>query len=214
MATIVRVCNLALAHVGAYPIQALTDATKEAQKCSLFFGNARDEVLRAFPWNWSTKRVDLALLTSTYAGWTYAYAYPTDCLRAREIYDPTGARISDYALSQSEQLDRAQSSNSKIEFEVASDSTGDARVILCEVTNAKLIYTARITNPNMYDTMFIRSLALRLAVDLVAPLKADVMKEQQLEERYYRSIQGAQAQNANEHQKDPEQGNAFVASRV
>jgi len=213
MSSVIEICNRAITEIGGYPIQALTEQTKEAQTCSLLYAPARDEVLRAHPWNFATRRVTLALLSETYTGWTYAYQYPTDCLLVREIYDATSVTPGNYGLTEQAIFENTRAVSYKPEFEVAADSTLTSKVILTEKENAVLIYTARVTDTNMFDPLFTRALALRLAADLVTPMKGDPQMKQRLEEQSYRAIMQAEADNANECQKDPDNASTFVSAR-
>jgi len=57
----VTICNLALARLGDSRIVTIGDAKPEAEYCSLFYNQTRDECLRAHPWNFATKRAALSL---------------------------------------------------------------------------------------------------------------------------------------------------------
>lgn len=190
----IEICNLALSHIGKYPISALTDATKEAKECKLLYPRARDSVLRAHAWNFATKRLTLAELAEDYDGWSYAYQYPTDCLVARKIYN-------------------SADDNDAIEFEVATNSALSSRVILTDQENAVLIYTARVTDPNVFDSIFVDALSWRLAADLSMPLRADPRVYQQVTQTYMAYIAEARQTNSNEHAIDPDDSCSFLDAR-
>jgi hypothetical protein len=193
MASAVEICNFALSRIGAPRISALTEKSKAAAECNLLYNIARDAVLSDFPWNFAEKRLVLALLDDSYSGWDYAYQYPTDCLRAREIYN-------------------ASSDSSKIPFIISSSSTG-SRIILTDEDAAELIYTYRATDPNQYDPTFIDSLSFRLASDLALPMNGDARLRSQMLQDYRVSLSGARASNANEKQKEPPQVSAYITAR-
>ena len=92
MASEIDICNLALSHVGGRPIESFTEGTKEAIECGRFYAFDRDAVLEDHNWNFARKRLDLALTSDEVSGWTYSYAWPTDCLAPRRIYNPKGDR--------------------------------------------------------------------------------------------------------------------------
>lgn len=196
MASEVNICNLSLSHIGVKSIAALSESTKEARECNLKYPFAREEVLRAYPWNFAEKRVTLALLTDTYVGFDYAYQYPTDCLDAREIYNPAGSGIGTYFDSTTgEYVNKA-----KIEFKVVVNDDLDSRVILTNQEDAVLIYTAKVTDPNIFDSMFIKMLSHFLASELAVPLRGD-SKKQENEINIYNALLGqAQQANASEEQ--------------
>jgi hypothetical protein len=83
MVSAVQICNLGLTKIGEESITALTDDTKTGRLCNLHYAPTRDMVLRDHIWNFSIKRVILALSTDTPA-WEYAYqhALPSDFIRA------------------------------------------------------------------------------------------------------------------------------------
>ena len=47
----VTICNAALIALGAQPIASLIENTPRAIQCNALYAVARDEVLRAHPWN-------------------------------------------------------------------------------------------------------------------------------------------------------------------
>ncbi len=86
----VQICNLALAKFGDLSITALTDATKEARICNVFYPQARDLLLYQHPWNFAMSRADISAEVETAPAfeWDYAYTLPTSpaCLRVWELY--------------------------------------------------------------------------------------------------------------------------------
>lgn len=84
----VEICNLALTKVGNLTITALTDGTKEARACKVYYPLMRNELLAGHPWNFAMARADIsALLLATPAfQWDFAYTVPADCLRVWELY--------------------------------------------------------------------------------------------------------------------------------
>lgn len=59
-----QICNLAISHMGGRNLTDVdTDQTQEAIVLRTWFDAARDEILRAYPWNFATKR---ARVTTTY----------------------------------------------------------------------------------------------------------------------------------------------------
>lgn len=87
MSSIVDIANMALSHIGnSERINALDEASTQAEQCSLFFEPCVDEVLRAIPWGFATAFVDLAeVAINPDPEYPYCYAMPVDCLLARRI---------------------------------------------------------------------------------------------------------------------------------
>lgn len=210
MSSEIEICNLALSHVGAYRISALTDATKEAIQCNLLYEPARDSVLEAHDWGFARKEATLALLPDTYSGWDYAYAYPSDCINPRKIFDPTGDTSGSF-------YDRETDSyipTGKIEYEIRTTANKDQNIILTNQEDAILIYTTKIINPTLFTRLFIKALSYTLASDLAQPLRKDKALQEQMEKKALSLISGAESIDANSDYKKPNDSNSFVRARL
>lgn len=210
MSSEVAICNIALSRIGAYPIANFTDASKEARECNTLYTYIRDSVLRDHKWSFATKRTILAELNETCSGYDYVYAYPSDCLVAHEIYNDTG----DLSGVAYDYTTDTYYPTGKIEFEVASSSTLTNKIILSNKEAAELIYTARITDTNMYDTIFIDAFAYRLAAELAITIKGSGQLTQSLYQLYMNRIGQAKAVSANEGFRKPDNNNTFTNSRL
>ena len=137
MASIVDICNGALNQLGASTILSLTEDSKNARLCNARYTQVRDSLFRSHPWNCLQKRVQLAAdTTAPVWGFTSAYTLPTDCLRL--------LRILDY------------DSNNKVE----------GRKILTNNSSMKILYVARIEDPNEYDELLRETISAALAADI------------------------------------------------
>lgn len=206
----VAICNLALSHLGAYPIQALTEATKEARECKRLYATARDSALEAHDWSFARKQKVLGLLVDTYSGWTYAYEWPSDCIIPRKIYDPSGDTADGTVIDR--ETDQVQIIG-RIPFEVGANASLNRRVILTNEEDAELIYTAKVTDPNMFSPGFIDALSWRLASDLAMPLRADKALQQQHFNQFRLIIGQSQSSNANASHNKPDSSSSFVRAR-
>ena len=162
MATEVSICSNALRRLGDDPITSLTDDTERARLCNAFYQDSRDLVLRSHPWNFAITRASLAQLSNTPAyGYNYMYALPTDpyCLRVLEM------EYADYI------------------FKIENDAT-NGRVLVTNESTAKILYIARITNPTLFDSMFVETLTSKLAADLAYPITGSVQLQGQMEKMY------------------------------
>lgn len=216
MASVVDICNLALSHIGALSIQALTESNRQARECSRLYGVIRDTVLAEFPWNFSRKRVTLALVSGvTVSGWDFVYAYPTDCLKALDIYNPltTQTYIDGQFFRGSAEEAVVKTKADKIRFEVALSEGKDQRLILTNQEDAELIYTAKVTDANLFDPSFIDAISWRLAADLAMPLKGKVALHQQMMQMYENKLGRSRQANANEGFEPPGGASAYVIAR-
>lgn len=142
MSSEVEICNSAITKVGGKRITSLDDDTVAGRVCNAQYSVLRDEVLRAYPWNFALARVELAQLTSTPAfEFAYQYQLPANCLRLLALSDPDIV----YAL--------------------------EGRKILTDETTVKIKYTKLVTDPNLMDTLFRATLSYRLAADLAYPIQ-------------------------------------------
>ena len=139
----VKICNEALLLLGQEAILSLTQDDNNARACNLIYVPTRDEVLRAFPWNFATVRTSLARIgdETPAFGFDYFYQLPADCLRVLGMDDP--------------------------EYHYAIE--GDR--LLCNYETANIFYIKRITNPNLFDSIFVTALALRIASKLAVRIK-------------------------------------------
>jgi hypothetical protein len=143
MASVVDICNSALNQIGASNIIALTEDSKAARLCNQRYDFVRDATFRAHPWNSLTTRVALAPDTATPVfEFTQQFTLPTDpfCLRVLGLSD------------------------ANILYRV------EGRKLLCNESTIQMIYIARVTDVNEYDTLLIETLAAALAADLAYPL--------------------------------------------
>jgi len=209
MASIVTICNLALSRINARRIQALDDNMKEARECTLHYEIARDAVLADHDWTFARKRVTLALLTTTYSGWTYAYAYPSDCIAPRHIYDGIGARNGtsyDFDLERFRVVDN-------VNYEICVSADLNSKVILTEESGAEMRYTARVTNSAIFPPVFVSALSYKLAMELSIPLKADVTRLQSMSQLYVADIAKAKAVNSNSEHNPKQVTSSFIRVR-
>jgi len=170
VASQVQIANLALNIIGADPILAFTDDNERARAINLIYTDTRDAELRAHPWNFAIKRQALTKSTETPAfEFDNKYKLPSDHLRTLEF----NYREDDYQQ--------------------------EGEYILTDADSAKLRYVARITNPVLFDPLFVQAFAARLAINLAEPVAADTEKVNNAFARYDRAIADARAVDAMEN---------------
>lgn len=89
----VDICNRALSRLGTGTIQSLDSENvnvENARYCSLFLGEAIEEVYAQWDWKSATQTVTLARLATPPTGHKYAYQLPSGFIRAVQV-DAGGA---------------------------------------------------------------------------------------------------------------------------
>jgi len=176
--TSIKICNMALSHLGIPRISSFDESTKAAQECDLHYDNVRDATLRAFPWNFARKVIALPLLADENPpDYEYAYAYPADCTLALELY----VGIVKQPV-----------------WEVRAQTLCPGRMIVTDHEDATLIYTARIADPTYYEAMFAKAFSYHLASELAQPLTKTLRLQEAMYQIYERVLAHARAANANE----------------
>ena len=139
MASEVETINSALNMIGATNIISRDEDTKSARVTNQRFDSVRDAVFRAHPWNCLVTRRTLAADSdSPTFDWSYQFTLPTDpyCLRVMRL---------DYM---------------DIEFRV------EGRKIVTDESTINLVYLARVTDPNEWDSLLNEAISARLAADV------------------------------------------------
>jgi len=195
MASEVDICNFALSHIGASAtIASLTEQSEEAFHCNLLYANTRDSVLRAHPWGFAKRHVALSDIGSPQGNWSYRYAYPNDCIYAREILQTT-------------------TGGDPIDFEVGLGDSFNARTINTNQKQATLIFTYKVTNTLAFDPTFINALSWLLAANLAMPLTRDKDKMAVSQNIYQSVINEAQTLNTNESHEDINKEASWITGR-
>lgn len=182
----VRLCNMALASVGGQSTVSSifpSDGSVEGNLLSLIYQQQIDTLSRAAHWNCLRKQISLTVVKAAVgtpenplgAGptppipWTYVYALPPDCLKARFILPYiNSAAVSPPLTGGSVGLapPLLPSVVGAVKFAVAldTDALGNpARVILTNMNQAILVYTARVDDPNLWDAHFTAAAIATLA---------------------------------------------------
>jgi hypothetical protein len=192
MASVVDICNGALNQLGASTILSLTEDSKNARLCNARYTQVRDSLFRSHPWNCLQKRVQLAADTTAPAwGFTSAYTLPADCLRL--------LRILDY------------DSNHKVE----------GRKILTNNSSMKILYVARIEDPNEYDELLRETISAALAADIAYAVTSSNPVAQNMYNLFQTKLKDARFVDATEGQNTSQEdgmadvvdANDFLSSR-
>jgi hypothetical protein len=177
MASEVDIANLALSHLGDDATVASLDppeGSSQAEHCAQFYPIARDSLLELHTWNFATRRVQLSALTNNWGQWAYAYATPSDMLRAIAVISPDAT--DDYMgvtgmATNGVPFPGASPTPQPYVVEVNHDL---ASVVLTDLEDAALRYTARVTDTTKFSPLFVMALSHHLASMLAGPiLKGD-----------------------------------------
>lgn len=172
----VEICNLALGRIAAATIQSLTEKSKEARTCNLYYDSVRKTVLRQHSWNFATETVTLALLSATDLEWDYVYQLPVDCIKVIEIIPINGI---------------------KVPYKVR------GKTLLTDQAEAVLKYVKDIDDPTYFDDQFVTAFSYRLAADLAMPLTGKQGYQNQMYQLYVSELNSARAIDASESQEEP-----------
>jgi hypothetical protein len=196
MATsIVSIWNMALGWIGTKGVTSLTENSPERRACEQFYDIARQQTLRDHPWNFAQTRVALAEVDvpDTYPEYAYAYAWPDKCIRAHKVRNDAGEH----------------------DFEVVLAADGASRMILTNTQNAVLLYTADVKDPALFDPLYVRALARRLAADMGKVFfKNNPQTMQELETYYSNEVRKAQAMDAREGKPEVEEEIPWIMART
>lgn len=175
----VTICNMALGEISARStIASLTENSKEAKYCNIYYAPARDAVLQAARWNFARKQIALTLYRdatktppdSVPPPWLYEYVYPSDCIQGRFVLPLFDALPGSAGAQPSAPVYRGP----PVKYVVSNDTditTGaDILVILTNQFQAQFIYTKKTVNPNLFDAQFVDALYVTLAAKLCKPL--------------------------------------------
>lgn len=176
MASEVEICNLALAHIGDSATVASInppEGSAQAEHCARFYPIARDMLLEAHDWNFATKRISPAQLTSGTSAWLYAYAMPADALKITSVLPPSLS--DDYVSSiQSNVFDAPVAEYAPQPFCIELDENNNL-VIYTDQATPIIRYRARVNDTTRFSPLFTMALSYQLASMLAGPvIKGDV----------------------------------------
>lgn len=185
LSTAADIVNASLVRIGSkMSIGHLYDGSAAAQLALNTYGQTRDEMLRSQDWDFAQRTVALTLLksapTSGYipgfspwnpatnpaVPWLFEYGYVDDCLKVRAI-KPT-------PIFAGPNFDPQPHT-----FSISNDNafTPPQRVILTNVADALMVYTARVTDPSLWAVDFAEAFTNQLG-ERLAPALASLQVAQ------------------------------------
>jgi hypothetical protein len=169
------IANMALRLVGGTRITSLTQGVPNANAVQDLYEETRDHLLE-FPWNFATKRVQLAQSASSPAfGYDNAFTLPSDWLFTISVHDNDGGVG---------------------EIDYRHEQIGSQNVISTDCTSVYIVYTYKETDPNLMTAAFRRALSSALARDLAITVANSNILEDQLSKRATKDLAHAKSLDA------------------
>lgn len=215
------ICNRALLSVGArVQISSVdpSDGSVEGNACSVLFTPTFEALARSAQWNCLNRQASLSLLAAaqgtpenpdgtTYplpaVPWNYTYAYPADCINLQYII-PTSSSTSIDSIPQTT-LSNASGvilpTGGQIPYTVSTDVDrfgNTVTVVQTNLSQAIGVYTANISNPALWDTLFQAAMVASLGAYLVPALSLSIPLMQIQIGIAEKLIGNAKAQDGNE----------------
>ena len=145
--TDIQICNLALARLGDARITSLSDATAQAQYCSLFYAQTLEELQTEFDWQFCRKLASLtAAATPPAFGYARRFAVPSDFLRLIRLN----------GIDEDENFSKWEIVDGFIHTDLAAP--------------AQIEYIAHVTDAAKFPAVFVEILSAKLATNLAMPL--------------------------------------------
>ena len=177
MASELDICNLALGHLGDSATVSSIDppeGSAQAEHCARFYPMARDALLEMHDWSFASKRALLAQLANPITQWAYCYAAPADMLNPIAVLDSAGVDDLAGVAPQSDDPWLANTlplvAGPAPQPYVLEAAANNAAVIYTNQATALLRYTARVTDPTRFSSLFTQVLAASLTSMLAGPL--------------------------------------------
>jgi hypothetical protein len=197
MATQLEIVNKALGHISVLPITSMAESSPAAITANAIWESCRRDCLKGHDWPFATGIVSLSTCNYTIMtnDWTYAYAYPSDCVEVWDVY--------------------YNKSDKNTSFRVVYDTVNKVKVILSNVSEAKAEYSHDVTDTTLYDAHFVTVLSYFLAANMAKPLTGDAALAKQMLDVYQTYMSDAERMASYETDigEQYESRSAFVDAR-
>lgn len=155
-ADIINIALVSLGHPGR--VGNLYDGSIPAKKALDIYAQTRDETLRLKNWPFALRQTPGVTAGSPISGWTYSWAYPTDCLRVRSVA-PGTIPLLDYDPQ-------------PLLWTIFNNGT--LRLILSQMTPVTINYVGQITDMTVWDSLFVNTLVQALCLKLGPSLRNEI----------------------------------------
>lgn len=199
MVSVVDICNIALQNLGANTISDLNEGSVEARECALRYDSVRRAVLAAHPWNFASKRVELARLEETPSfGFDTQFALPGDFVRMIATEDQLEYILfnPDFNgfLTISNTTQYAEADRYKLEI-----AENGQQVLLSDNEFKRILYVFDQKDTAQFAPLFVEMLAQALAAAIAFRITGNRSQAQEEEAKWQRM-------NAEAKQIDGQQG--------
>lgn len=157
MASEVDICNLSLLHIGEDAVISSIrppEGGPVAETCARMYQVARDICLEQHTWNFATRRQTLSEVTNDRSNWQYAYAKPSDCIRAVSI-------LPQFATTEEE--------GDTVNYVIETLENGSEAIFTNE-PDAHIKYIRRVTDTTKFTPLFVNAVSWLLASYLAGPI--------------------------------------------
>jgi hypothetical protein len=154
MVASIDVVNYALELVAAQTvITALSDGTIAGNAAGVIYAPTVQMLLRQLDPDFARYTISLVLAggVAVPTPWTFAYLYPTDCLRARQVAPPPGG----YNVFDPQPI------RANVGF--AFPGSVATKIIATNQASAQLVYTTSLVTENQWDAIFLQAVIRQLA---------------------------------------------------
>lgn len=222
MPSAIQIYNHALSRIGVSDfISDPAEQSKAGDFYRLWYATCVDTVLTDFPWNFASSVVILALVDGDPPpGWAYKYAYPIDCLAARQLSDRSGVRNISFNVVNNWDCYGLTLSRQPVSFQIMSEAatpTTRRRIIVTDLSQAYLFYTAKVTDPIQFSAGFCDALSWCIAKEIAAPFLGAPTGPQvaaNAKQEYIASLIRAKAQTLNESTEDQRPDSVAIQARA
>jgi hypothetical protein len=171
----VGICSLGMQKLGAARIASFDDDSVEARECSACYAYLVDAELRRHPWNFAIARAQLAEDTDTPDfGPAAQYTLPSGFLRLLPK-DPE------------EDID-------DLDWRIEGQ-----KILTNDSAPLEIRYIQRITDPNLFDPLFVQALACRIAFETAEKITQSAQKKSMVGDAYKDAIREAKRANGIEN---------------
>jgi len=180
------ICNKALFKLGVDSVMNIdTDTSKPASNCKSVYDDLLLEVLREHNWNFAIFRADLAQDTTTPTyGFSYRYVLPTI---------PQFVKL----------IEVYQNTDYKLEN----------KYLLTNELTAKIRFVAKVTDPNLYDALFVDLFSTRIAAEICHITTGDKTLASNLMKEYTFKLSNAKDKDFQEDNQTALEENSYNEAR-
>lgn len=170
----IKICNMAILHVGGNKISSLNDNSVEARICEVHYDQARDKVLEDKDWTFAVSRAEIVQnAVDPVFGYQGSFTLPTDCIRVMEVWESADNTM---FRDRSNPLEWEKEENN-----ISANTQGSVFIR----------YIKRIEATSRYSAGFVDALSLYLAHKLAVPIAQSSKLQTDMMNLYLRSLKDA-----------------------